>query len=164
MSATAESSPGEEKEKYTHRAMGAQFAEVRIDPLLGEIRVSRFTGAFAAGRILNQKTARSQVMGAMVMGIGMALLEETYLDPSTGRIANDSLGEYLVPVNPDVPDIDCFFVDERDDLVNPIGAKGVGELGITGAAAAVANAVFHATGKRLRDLPITPDKILDALG
>ena len=143
--------------------MGAQFAEVRVDAFLGEVRVTRFVGAFAAGRILNAKTALSQVLGGMVMGIGMALHEETFYDLTTGKIANDNLGEYLVPVNPDVPDIDCFFVDEEDDVVNPLGAKGVGELGITGAAAAVANAVFHATGRRVRDLPITPDKLLDAL-
>jgi xanthine dehydrogenase YagR molybdenum-binding subunit len=159
--ATADSGPGEEKQKYSQHAWGAQFAEVRVDSQLGEIRVSRFVGAFAAGEILNLKTAHSQVMGGMVMGIGMALLEQTIHDPSRGKIVNDNLADYLVPVNPDVPDIDCFFVEERDEFVNPLGSKGVGELGITGAAAAVANAVFHATGKRIRDLPITLDRLLD---
>jgi xanthine dehydrogenase YagR molybdenum-binding subunit len=163
VTASAESAPGEENAKYSQHAWGAQFAEVRVDADLGEVRVSRFVGAFAAGRILNVKTARSQLLGGIVMGIGMALHEETFYDPITGKILNDNLSEYLVPLNPDVPDVDCFFVDERDDLVNPLGAKGVGEIGITGSAAAVANAVFHATGKRVRNLPITPDKLLDAL-
>jgi xanthine dehydrogenase YagR molybdenum-binding subunit len=147
-------------EEFSKHAWGAQFAEVRIDQRLGEIRVSRFVGAFAAGRILNAKTARSQIMGGIVWGISAALLEHTVYDPNRAKVVNDSLADYLVPVNSDIPPIDCFFVEEKDPHVNPLGVKGVGELGITGAAAAVANAVYHATGKRLRDLPITLDQVM----
>lgn len=151
---------GEGDDPYSKHAWGAQFAEVRVHPRLGEVRVSRFVGAFAAARILNVKTARSQVMGGIVWGIGMALHEETVYDPNRGKVVNDNLADYLVPVNADVPTIDCFFVEEPDEHVNPLGVKGVGELGVTGAAAAVANAVYHATGQRIRDLPITLDKLL----
>jgi xanthine dehydrogenase YagR molybdenum-binding subunit len=116
--------------------------------------------AVAAGRILNTKTARSQIMGGVVWGIGMALHEETLVDHRFGRIMNANIGEYHVPVNADVHDIKVIFVDEPDDIVNPLGVKGVGEIGIVGVAAAIANAVYHATGKRVRDLPITLDKLL----
>jgi len=124
------------------------------------VRVTRFTGAYGVGRVLNLKTARSQMIGGIVMGIGMALLEETITDTLTGRIVNPNLAEYHVPVSADIPAIEAYFVEENDPHVNPIGAKGVGEIGITGVAAAVANAIYHATGKRIRDLPITPDKLL----
>jgi xanthine dehydrogenase YagR molybdenum-binding subunit len=117
-------------------------------------------GAFAAGRILNAKTGRSQIMGGMVFGIGMALLEQTVMDTRLGRVVNADLAEYHLPVNRDVPQVEAFFVDEVDPYVNPIGVKGIGEIGIVGAAAAVANAVYHATGRRIRDLPITPDKLI----
>jgi xanthine dehydrogenase YagR molybdenum-binding subunit len=150
----------EENKKHSMHSFGAQFAEVRVDPDFGQVRVTRFVGAFGAGRIMNMKTARSQIIGGIVMGIGMALLEETVTDPRFGRIVNPNLGEYHVPVNADVPAIEAYFVEETDPHVNAIGAKGVGEIGITGVAAAVANAVYHATGKRIRDLPITPDKLL----
>ncbi len=139
---------------------GAQFAEVRVDERLGEIRVSRFVGAFAGGKILNAKTARSQMIGGIVMGIGMALHEQTSYDAPSGRIVNDNLADYLVPINADIPAIEAYFVEEVDSHVNELGVKGLGELGVTGAAAAVANAVFHATGKRVRDLPITLDTML----
>jgi xanthine dehydrogenase YagR molybdenum-binding subunit len=148
------------EKKYSMHSFGAQFAEVRVDPDFGTVRVTRFVGAFGAGRILNLKTARSQMIGGIVMGIGMALLEETITDSRFGRIVNPNLGEYHVPVNADIPAIEAYFVEETDPHVNVIGAKGVGEVGITGVAAAVANAVYHATGKRIRDLPITPDKLL----
>lgn len=148
------------KQQYSMHSFGAQFAEVRVDPDLGEVRVTKFVGAFGTGRILNYKTARSQMLGGIVMGIGMALHEETVTDKDTGRIVNGNLGEYHVPVNADIPAIEPYFVEEIDQYVNPMGAKGVGEIGITGVAAAVANAVYHATGKRIRDLPITPDKLL----
>lgn len=151
---------GKPPEEFSKHAWGAQFAEVRIDQRLGEIRVSRFVGAFAAGRILNAKTARSQIMGGIVWGISAALLEHTVYDPNRAKVVNDNLADYLVAVNPDIPPIDCFFVEEHDPHVNPLGVKGIGELGITGAAAAVANAVYHATGKRLRDLPITLDQVM----
>jgi xanthine dehydrogenase YagR molybdenum-binding subunit len=152
--------PGDEKQRYSMHSFGAQFAEVRIDPLTCEIRVSRYVGAFAAGRILNAKTARSQAIGGIVFGIGMALLEETHVDRNIGRITNANIAEYLVPVNADIPEITTIFVEEQDRLVNPIGVKGLGELPIVGAAAAVANAVYHATGVRVRDLPIRLEKLL----
>jgi xanthine dehydrogenase YagR molybdenum-binding subunit len=142
---------------YTHSAI---FAEVKIDEELGVVRVTRIVNAVAAGRILNPKTARSQILGGVVMGLGMALQEETLLDHTLGRFMNHNLGEYHVPVNADIHDIDVIFVEEHDDKVSPIGVKGLGEIGIVGTAAAIANAVFHATGKRIRDLPITIDKII----
>ncbi len=158
--ARSDAKPGDEKEKFSMHSFGAQFAEVYVDPDLGEVRVTRWVGAFGAGRILNAKTARSQLLGGIVYGIGMALMEHTVMDPNLGRIVTADLAEYHVPVNADVPAIVAFFVDEHDPYVNPIGVKGIGEIGITGVAAAIANAVYHATGKRIRDLPITTDKLL----
>ncbi|MCW6511520.1 xanthine dehydrogenase family protein molybdopterin-binding subunit [Lichenifustis flavocetrariae] len=141
-------------------AFGAEFVEVRIHRLTREIRVPRMTGAFAAGRIVNPRTARSQLMGGMIWGMSSALLEATEIDEKRGRYVNDSLGEYLMAVNADVPRVDVIMVPEEDPEVNPLGVKGIGELGIVGTAAAVANAVHHATGKRIRDLPIVMDKLL----
>ncbi|MDX6381349.1 MAG: xanthine dehydrogenase YagR molybdenum-binding subunit [Rubrobacteraceae bacterium] len=138
---------------------GAKFAEVHIDPDLGLIRVARIVAAIDGGHILNEKTATSQIIGGTVGGIGMALLEETVSDPRTGRIANATFGDYLVPVNADVPDIEVIFVGEAEPL-NPLGVKGVGEIAIVGVAPAIANAVFHATGQRIRSLPITLDQLL----
>ena len=158
--AQANAKPGPEKERYSMYAFGAQFAEVRVDADLGQIKVSRMVGCFGAGKILNAKTARSQLMGGMIWGVSMALYEHGAMDERLGRFVNNNLAEYHVPVNADIGQIDALWVDEKDDHVNPIGAKGIGEIGITGAAAAVANAVFHATGKRVRDLPITLDKLL----
>lgn len=143
--------------RYTHSAV---FAEVKIDEDFGTIYVPRVVSAVAAGRILNPKTARSQVLGATVWGIGMALEEESVLDHAFGRFMTHDLANYHVPVNADVHDIEVIFVEEHDEVVNPLGAKGLGEIGLVGVAAAIANAVFHATGKRIRDLPITPDKLL----
>ena len=140
-------------------AFGAKFVEVRVDPDLGLIRVTRVVSAIDGGRILNEKLAASQIIGGAVGGIGMALLEEVVSDAETGRIANATFGDYLVPVNADVPRMDVIFVGESDPL-NPMGTKGVGEVGLVGIAAALANAVYHATGKRIRDLPITLDKLL----
>jgi xanthine dehydrogenase YagR molybdenum-binding subunit len=157
---TADAKPGAEKTEYAMHAFGAQFAEVRVDPDLGTIRVVRQLGAFAAGRILNAKLAHSQYIGGMTMGLGMALFEETRRDDRTGRVMNANLGEYLVPVHADVPATEALLVEEVDPHINEIGAKGIGEIGIVGAAAAIANAVYHATGIRIRDLPITPDKLL----
>jgi xanthine dehydrogenase YagR molybdenum-binding subunit len=139
-------------------AHAAVFAEVRIDEQLGIIRVTRVVSAVAAGRILNTKTAGSQ-LGSLVWGIGMALHEETAIDHRFGRIMNANIAEYHVPVHADVHDLKVIFVDEADDS-NPLGVKGVGEIGIVGVAAAIANAVYHATGKRIRDLPITLDKVI----
>jgi xanthine dehydrogenase YagR molybdenum-binding subunit len=144
---------------YSHNTHSAVFAEVRVDEQLGVVRVTRVVSAVAAGRILNPKTARSQIMGGVVWGIGMALHEETLIDHSFGRIMNPNIAEYHVPVNADVPDIEVIFVDEPDGIVNPLGVKGVGEIGIVGVAAAIANAIHHATGKRVRDLPVTVDKL-----
>jgi len=155
--ATAEPSDDQSHAKFTHSAV---FAEVRVDEELGVIRVTRIVNAVAAGRIINPKTAGSQIMGAVVGGIGMALHEETLVDHALGRPMNHNFAEYHVPVNADVHEIDVIFVEEKDDLVNPLGVKGVGEIGIVGTAAAIANAVFHATGKRVRDLPITIDKVM----
>jgi xanthine dehydrogenase YagR molybdenum-binding subunit len=151
------------KEDRTHarNTHSAIFAEVRVDEQLGVIRVTRVVNAVAAGRILNTKTGASQIMGSVVWGIGMALHEETIVDHRFGRVMNANIAEYHVPVNADVHDIQVIFVDEPDDRVNPLGIKGLGEIGIVGVAAAIANAVYHATGKRVRDLPITLDKLLD---
>ena len=138
---------------------GAKFAEVEVDPDLGLVRVTRFVAAVDGGRILNEKTAASQIIGGTVGGIGMALLEETVSDPGTGRIANATFGDYLVAVNADAPDVDVIFAGEPDPI-NPIGVKGIGEVAIVGVAPAIANAVFHATGRRIRSLPITAERLL----
>ncbi|AKJ04980.1 xanthine dehydrogenase YagR molybdenum-binding subunit [Archangium gephyra] len=145
---------------YTLCTHSAVFAEVRVDEDFGTVKVTRVVSAIAGGRVLNPKTARSQILGGIVWGIGMALEEESVLDQKLGRFMNHNLAEYHVPVNADVQDIDVIFVDEEDTIVNPLGAKGLGEIGIVGVAAAIANAIFHATGKRVRNLPITPDKLL----
>ena len=145
---------------HAHNTHSAVFAEVKVDEQLGVIRVTRVVNAVAAGRILNTKTATSQIMGGVVWGIGMALHEETLVDHNLGRIMNPTIAEYHVPVHADVHDIKVIFVDEHDDIINPLGIKGVGEIGIVGVAAAIANAAYHATGKRVRDLPITLDKLL----
>lgn len=148
-----------EDKSHARNTHSAIFVEVKIDEQLGVIRVTRVVEAVAAGRILNLKTARSQILGGIVWGIGMALHEETLIDHRFGRIMNANIAEYHVPVNADIHDIDIIFVDEPDELVNPLGIKGLGEIGIVGVAAAVANAIYHATGKRVRDLPITLDKL-----
>ena len=155
--ATVEPKEDGKRSHYTHSAV---FAEVRIDEQIGVIRVTRVVDAVAAGRILNPKTAGSQIIGAVVGGIGMALHEETVTDHRFGRFITHNLADYHVPVHADVPAIDVIFVEEKDDEINPLGVKGVGEIGIVGTAAAVANAVYHATGKRVRDLPITIDKLM----
>jgi xanthine dehydrogenase YagR molybdenum-binding subunit len=144
---------------HAHNTHSAVFAEVKVDEQLGVLRVTRLVNAVAAGRILNPTTASSQIIGGMVWGIGMALHEETLVDHALGRIMNANIAEYHVPVHADVHDIKVIFVDERDTIANPLGIKGVGEIGIVGVAAAIANAVYHATGKRVRDLPITLDKL-----
>jgi xanthine dehydrogenase YagR molybdenum-binding subunit len=145
--------------RHARNTHSAVFAEVKVDEEIGIVRVTRIVSAVAAGRILNTKTARSQILGSVVMGIGMALHEETVFDHRYGRIANADFAEYHVPVHADVQNIEVIFVDEPDSIVNPLGIKGVGEIGIVGVAAAIANAVYHATGKRVRDLPITLDKL-----
>ena len=149
-----------ENSKFSHYTHSAIFAEVKVDEQIGLIRVTRVVNAVAAGRILNPKIAASQILGAVVGGIGMALHEETVTDNRFGRFMNHNFADYHVPVNADVHAIDVIFVEEKDDEINPLGVKGVGEIGIVGTAAAIANAVYHATGKRIRDLPITIDKLL----
>jgi xanthine dehydrogenase YagR molybdenum-binding subunit len=141
-------------------AFGAEFVEVRVHRLTQEIRVPRAVGAFAAGRIMNTRTAHSQLMGGMIWGISSALHEATELDLRAARYINDNLADYLIPVNADVDKIDIILVPEIDTDVNPAGVKGLGELGNVGTAAAVANAVYHATGKRIRDLPIRIEKLM----
>jgi xanthine dehydrogenase YagR molybdenum-binding subunit len=145
---------------HAHNTHSAIFAEVKVDEQLGVSRVTRVVSAVAAGRILNTKTARSQIIGGVVWGIGMALHEETLIDHKFGRIMNANIAEYHVPVNADVHDIKVIFVDESDDIVNPLGIKGLGEIGIVGVPAAIVNAIYHATGKRVHGLPITLDKLL----
>ena len=141
---------------HSHAAM---FCEVKVNTVTGEVRVSRFLGSFDCGRILNARTAASQFRGGIIMGLGLALMEETQFDERNGRIMNASLSEYHVPVHLDVPEIDVIWTDIPDPHA-PMGARGIGEIGITGTAAAVANAIYNATGKRIRDLPITLDKLL----
>jgi xanthine dehydrogenase YagR molybdenum-binding subunit len=159
--ARAHTDPSEDRKKYSLHSFGAQFAEVHVDPDLGMVRVERVVACFAAGRILNERLARSQFIGGIVWGIGMALHEHTVYDQKLGRIMTKDLADYHVPTHADVVHIDAEFLPlEKDDHVNPAGVKGIGEIGITGAAAAIANAVFNATGVRIRQLPITPDKLL----
>jgi xanthine dehydrogenase YagR molybdenum-binding subunit len=155
--------PSSKRRRTSCYAHSAVFAEVRIDEGLGVIQVPRIVSAVAGGRILNPKTARSQIMGGIVWGIGMALEEETELDHAFGRFMTRDLANYHVPVHADIHDIEVIFVEEKDEVVNPLGVKGLGELGVVGVAAAIANAFFHATGRRIHDLPITPDKIIDGL-
>jgi xanthine dehydrogenase YagR molybdenum-binding subunit len=154
------SQPGAEEKAFSMHSFGAVFAEVHVDEDLGVVRVARIVGRFGAGRIINAKTAHSQLLGGIVWGLGMALTEESLLDPRSGRFVNANLAEYHVMVNADIRDIDVAFVDEVDPHVNSLGAKGLGEVSMTGVTGAVANAVFNATGRRIRDLPITLDKLL----
>lgn len=155
--------PGKMEKEHKQASYGAHFVEVGVNATTGEVRIRRMLGVFAAGRILNAKTARSQCLGGMTFGIGSALTEHLVHDPRNGKVVNHDLGEYHVPVNADVPQIEVHFLDERDQFANPIHAKGIGELGISGCGAAIGNAVFNATGIRVRDYPITVDKLLDQL-
>jgi xanthine dehydrogenase YagR molybdenum-binding subunit len=141
-------------------ATGAEFVEVRVHARTREIRVPRIVGAFAAARILNTRTARSQYMGGLIWGIGSALHEATEIDRLRARYVNDNLADYLIPVNADIEQLEVILVPEEDHDVNPAGVKGIGELANVGTAAAIANAVYHATGKRIRDLPIRIEKLL----
>jgi xanthine dehydrogenase YagR molybdenum-binding subunit len=152
--------PSKQEAQYANQAFGAHFAQVRVDPDFGTVTVERIVSTFDGGRILNAKTANSQFVGAIVWGIGMALFERTRFDARTARITNANLGDYLVPTNADIPDIDATAIASDDPHINPAHVKGIGEIGITGCAAAIANAVYHATGVRVRDLPIAPEKLL----
>jgi xanthine dehydrogenase YagR molybdenum-binding subunit len=141
-------------------SFGAVFVEVRVDPDFGTVRVNRVVGAYDAGRIINPKTARSQAIGGIIWGVGQALLEQSETDPTTGRFINRNYSGYLVPTNADIPELDVLFVGAFDEEASPLGAKGLGELTAVSVAPAIANAVYHATGKRIRDLPITIEKLL----
>jgi xanthine dehydrogenase YagR molybdenum-binding subunit len=148
------------REQYAMHAHGAVFAEVKIDPDLGQIRVSRLVGAFAAGRLINPRLVRSQYLGGMNWGVSFALHEHAVMDRRSGRIMNPNLADYHIPVNADLPSMEAILVEEHDPHVNALGIKGVGEIGTTGTAGAVANAVWHATGIRVRETPITLDRLL----
>ena len=158
--ADSASEAGDEKRQFAMHSFGAVFVEVHVDADLGTVRVPRVVGAYGVGKLINAKTGHSQLMGGIVWGIGMGLHEKTEFDWRTGRALNASLADYHVPVNADIGSIDITVVDEQDPYINPLGAKGIGEIGIVGVAAALANAVYHATGKRIRDLPITVDKLV----
>jgi len=155
----ADAPPPHEWMQWSMHSYGAMFCEVRVNAITGESRINRFLGSFDCGRILNTKTAASQFRGGIIMGLGLALTEETQFDERNGRIMNPSLAEYHVPAHMDVPEIDVMWTDIPDPYA-PMGARGIGEIGITGVGAAVANAIYNATGKRIRDLPITLDKLL----
>jgi len=163
LSAEDEIEYGDLAKKYQQSTFGAHFVEVGVDAATAEIRVRRMLAVCAAGRILNPKTARSQVIGAMTMGVGAALMEELVVDKRAGFFVNHDLAGYEVPVHADIPHQEMFFLDETDPMSSPMKAKGVAELGICGVAAAVANAIHHATGVRVRDYPITLDKLLPGL-
>ncbi|MEZ0540001.1 xanthine dehydrogenase family protein molybdopterin-binding subunit [Fibrella arboris] len=158
--ATVKSTSGAEKDTYSMNAFGAVFVEVRVDEALGEVRISRMLASIAAGKIVNEKTAKSQILGGMVWGVSMALHEYAARDQRTSRIMNPNLAEYHVPVNADIRNLDAFFIEENDEIVNPAGVKGIGEIGIVGTVSAIANAIYHATGKRHYDLPITVEKVM----
>jgi xanthine dehydrogenase YagR molybdenum-binding subunit len=155
--------PAQDAQTWSTQTYGSHFCEVGVDPVTGEVRVRRMLGVFAAGRILNAKTARSQLTGGMIWGVGSAITEGNAVDPRHGSLINQDLAQYLVPVQADIGELEAIMLDEVDDKANPMGIKGVGELGNSGAGAAVANAIYNACGVRLRDYPITPDKLLAAL-
>jgi xanthine dehydrogenase YagR molybdenum-binding subunit len=160
-SATGSAGDNEAAQRYAMHAFGAQFVAVEVDPGTGEITVPRALGIFAAGRIVNPRTARSQFLGGMTMGLSTALMEQSVMDPVTGQFINHDLAEYHIATCADIRDLEARWIEEDDPHVNPMGTKGIGEIGIVGTAAALANAVHNATGIRVRDLPITPGRLLD---
>jgi xanthine dehydrogenase YagR molybdenum-binding subunit len=149
-----------DRKPYAFHSFGAQFAKVLVDPDLGTIKVDKIAGVMDIGKVMNLKTATNQIMGGMIFGLGMALMENVQYDPNNGRIVTRDLAQYLVPVHADIPEIGVQFIDQPDPYISPLGARGIGEIGVTGMAAAIANAIYNATGKRVRDLPITPDKLM----
>lgn len=157
---SADTPDNPDTERFAMHSFGAQFVQVRVHADTGEIRVPRMLGVFSVGRIINPATARSQLIGGMTMGLSMALHEQSVIDPRFGHVVNHDFAEYHIPTNADVLDVDAIWLDEADERSNPMGSRGIGEIGIVGAAAAIANAAFNATGIRIRDLPITPDKLL----
>jgi xanthine dehydrogenase YagR molybdenum-binding subunit len=161
--ATGKMGPGKESRRTSQASHGAQFAEVAVNAVTGEVRVRRLIGVFDVGRVMNEKTARNQMVGGMIWGIGYALSEDAVVDTRTGQFVNPDFGEYHVAVSADAPAVECHFIEEIDDSANPVGAKAVGELGISGAGAAVANAIYNACGVRVRDFPVTLDKLLAGL-
>lgn len=156
---TAEQGP--EEEKYAFNSFGAHFCKLRVNQWTGEVRLQKITSVMDIGTVVNAKTARSQIIGGIVFGIGMALFEGSILEPANGRFANANFADYLVATNADVPHMDIHFIDKPDTIFNSVGARGIGEIGTTGLPAAIANAVYNATGKRVRDFPIHPEKLLD---
>jgi xanthine dehydrogenase YagR molybdenum-binding subunit len=159
-SAAVKNDEGVDHKKYAFHSFGAHFVKVLVDPELGTVRVVRCVAVMDIGKVLNLATATNQIMGGMIFGIGMALMEGTIYDPQNGRVVTRDLADYRVPVNADMPEFDVQFLDIPDPFISPVGARGIGEIGITGITAAIANAIYHATGKRVRDLPITPDKLI----
>jgi xanthine dehydrogenase YagR molybdenum-binding subunit len=157
---TQASESGDESKKYSFNSYAVHFAEVHVHAYTGVVRVKRFVSCVDAGKIVSEKTAASQIKGAVVWGIGHALMEEQQIDHRYGRIMANDFAGYHIPVNADVPEIDVTFVNKPDPYLNAMGSKGLGEVGLIGSAAAIANAVFNATGKRIRQLPITPDKLI----
>jgi xanthine dehydrogenase YagR molybdenum-binding subunit len=151
---------GEEEEKYAFHSFGAQFCELKVNRWTGEVRLQRLTSVMDIGTVVNLKTARSQIIGGIVFGIGMALLEESVLEEKNGRYANANFADYLVATNADVPSVEVHFLDKPDTIFNPLGARGIGEIGVTGTPSAIANAVYNATGRRVREFPIRPEKLL----
>ncbi|HWD97730.1 MAG TPA: xanthine dehydrogenase family protein molybdopterin-binding subunit, partial [Bryobacteraceae bacterium] len=160
MGAMASAEPNQDTEQYSTHSWGATFAEVGVDERLGMVRVHRVTGVYDVGTLLNEKTGKSQFIGGIVWAVSLALFEDTHLDPRTGRAVNNNLAEYHVPVNLDIGEIDVSALGIPDKKFDPLGARGIGEIGITGASAAIANAIYHATGKRIRNAPITPDLLM----
>ena len=163
ITARGKTSPGKESQATSQASHGAQFAEVAVNAVTGEVRVRRMLGVFDIGRVLNEKTAKNQIVGGMVWGLAYALSEDGVVDTRNGRFVNPDFGEYHVAVNADVPQIEAYFVEEIDDSANPVGAQGVGELGIAGSGAAIVNAIHNATGVRIYDMPVTLDKLLPHL-
>jgi xanthine dehydrogenase YagR molybdenum-binding subunit len=160
LSFTSESKPNPEAEKYSGKSFVAHFVEAEVDELTCEVRIKRVVSCLDTGKVINPKTARNQVLGAVTWGIGIALMEEGIIDHRSGRYVNNNLADYHLPVNADIPETEIYFIDKPDSMINPMGAKGIGEIGLVGLTAGIANAVYHATGKRIRDLPITPDKLI----
>jgi len=158
---SVDSKAGSEVDKYAMYCWSVHLVAVLVNPLTGVVKIDKVTCVADSGRIISPKTARSQIIGGAIMGIGMALTEETVIDHRYGKVMNANFADYHVPVNADIPQIDALFVNKPDYNINPLGAKGMGEIALIGMAAAVANAVYNATGKRVRELPITPDKLVD---
>ena len=158
-----DSKAGTEVDKYAMYSWSVHYVVVHVHPVTGVVKIDKVTCVADSGKIISPKTARSQIIGGAIMGIGMALMEEAVIDHRYGRLVNANFGDYHVPVNADIPQINALFVNKADTNINPIGAKGMGEISLIGMAGAVANAVYNATGIRVRDLPITPDKLLGAL-